>query len=385
MRFTITRRELLAGVSLVQRTAGSVNFMPILSHILIDAGPGGVGLCASDLESFARVSLEGRVDAPGRVTVPAKTLGDIAKLLSDEDVEISAEGNKVTVVCGFDSYTLAGTDAADFPDWPSPKFGAAVTLRQADFKRQIRSTIWSVPAKDPRRVLMGALIELSPKGVLCTGTNGRTLGHSAIETVEVKGADSARAVIHRGTLDEVEKALGGEGEMVLEFGARQVAFTIGKLTLITAVIEGNFPDYRNVVPDSFKKEIDLPRIAFDKAIQKAGILSELKFNSIVLSFGAGSVGVESSSAEAGAYKGRVEVAYSGEPFKIAFSHQYIHEVFRLAPDDIVRMKVKDAAAPVVFECASDPNSFYLVMPVRMADLEEEEESEEESEELETAD
>ncbi len=218
---------------------------------------------------------------------------------------------------------------------------------------------------------MGAYFILTPDGLVAVATDGRKLGKSIAEPVETKGKSKKEvsAIIPRNVLIEVDKAIGDEGEIEIALTERQAIFSITNLTYLCALIEGSFPKYETVIPATFKKKIELPKALLTDAISRAAILAERKFNSIVLAFSRNNLEISAQSFEDGSYEGQIEINYADEPFKIAFSHQYLTEVLRNMPDAIIRMKVKDSAAPVVFECDSDPTSLFLVMPVRMADLE----------------
>lgn len=371
MKATFARSTLLSGISLIQNSVSPAGTLPILANVLIEATARGVELIATDLETFSKVTLEARVEEQGRTTVPAKTLADIVRLLPDDDVAIVSTGNRLTLTCNRNIYHLSTMSADDYPEWPKADALKKITLKQADLKRLLRSTMFAIPTKDPRKVLMGALFQLTKDGLVCVATDGRKLGKATAEPVEVKGKgkDGLQAIIPGRVLAEIDKAIGDEGEIEIGLSERQAVFTVANLTYLATLIEGNFPKYDSVIPDSFKRAIELPKGILLDAITRAAVLAERKYNSIILSFEKNLIEISAQSFEDGSYEGQVEIAYTGEPFKIAFSHQYLQEVFKIAPDAILRMKVKDSAAPVVFECDSDPTALFLVMPVRMHDLE----------------
>lgn len=377
MKVIFARQTLLAGTAMTQNLVSGAGTLPILSNVLLEAGPDGVNLTATDLEAFARVALKGRVEEAGRATVPSKTLSDIVRRLPDDDVVLVTSGTRMTLTCNRNVYHLATMDAEDFPEWPRPEPTTKLTLRQADLKRLLGSTLFAIPAREPRKVLMGALFQLKKDGLICVATDGRKLGKAVAEPARVEGKKEFHAIVPGRILGEIDKNIGEEGEIELAFTDRQGIFKLNDLTYVTQLIEGSFPKYDSVIPETFKKTIDLPKATLDDAISRAGILAERKFNSVILSFARNAIDVQSKSFEDGSYEGQIEIDYDGEPFKIAFNHQYLHEVFRIVRDEKIRMKVKDPIAPVVFECDSDPTSLYLVMPVRMHDLEAEEEREDE--------
>lgn len=371
MKATFFRQTLLSGISLTQNVVSGASTLPILSNVLFDADDKGVHLIGTDLECFSRVRLEAHVEEKGRVTVPAKTLGDIVRLLPDDNVAIVTSGTRMTLTCNRNVYHLATMSADDFPEWPKFESTVKLTLRQADLKRLLRNTLFAVPSRDPRKVLMGVLFEISKDSVVGVATDGRKLGKTVIKPVSHEGKKSISAVIPERVLKEIDRAIGEEGEIRLELSDQRAAFTIDtlNLTYLTGLIDGKFPQYDSVIPASFLRTLDIPKNTLDEAIGRAAVLAERKHHSIVLTFQKNEIKVRSQSFEDGSFEGDVDIEYTGDPFKLAFNYHYLHDVFRVAPDATLRMKVKESTAPVVFECQSDPESLYLVMPVRIHDLE----------------
>jgi DNA polymerase-3 subunit beta len=262
--------------------------------------------------------------------------------------------------------------ADDFPDWPKLEAETTLTLRQADLKRILHNTMFAIPARDPRKVLMGVLFDVHEGRLTCVATDGRKLGKTVVEPVEVRGKRRGQAIIPEAILREIDHAIGEEGEIELAIGERQVMFRLSNLSYVSNRIEGTYPKYESVIPQSFTRTIKIAKTLLADAIARAAILAERKHHSIVLKFGAGQIDIVAQSFETGSYEGVIETDYDGEPFKIAFNHHYLQEIFKVIPDEVIDMKLKESNAPVVFEVESDPDTLYLVMPVRMTDLDAEE-------------
>lgn len=371
MKSTFSRPVLASGLSVTQSAVSSSSTLPILANVLLEADSSGVNLIATDLECFAKVHLEARVEESGRVTAPAKTIADIVRSLPDDDVALTTSGARMTLTCNRNVFHLSTMSPDDFPEWPHVEPQTRITLKQSDLKRLLKNTLFAQPQRDPRKVLMGTLFELKAGRLTCVATDGRKLGKSAVEPIEVRGKEEINAIIPGRVLAEIDRALGSEGEVEIGLSDQRAVVTLpnSNLTYLTSLIEGKFPQYSAVIPETFKKTIELPKQQLAEAIGRAAILAERKHHSIILSFGSNSINVKAQSFEDGSYEGEVGIDYDGEPFKIAFNFHYLHDVLRIAPDATIRMKVKESTAPVVFECESDPDSLYLVMPVRIHDLE----------------
>lgn len=374
MKATFSRQTLMSGIGLIQNIVSTSSTLPILSNLLFEADSSGVNLISTDLEGFAKVRLEANVAEAGRVTAPAKMLADIVRSLPDDEVALTTSGTRMTLTCNRNVFHLSTMTADDFPEWPKSEAGVTITIGQSDLRRLLRNTLFAMPGRDPRKVLMGALVEVSADRLTIVATDGRKLGKASAEPIEFKGEGERSVIIPGRVLTEIEKSLGDEGEVKLEISDQRAVFTLDnlKLTYLTSLIEGKFPQYQSVIPETFTRELQLPTALVDDAITRAAILAERKHHSIILSFGNGMIGIRAQSFEDGSYEGEVGIDYDGEPFKLAFNYNYLHDVFRVAPDATITMMVKESTAPVVFVCASDANSLYLVMPVRMHDLEGEE-------------
>jgi DNA polymerase-3 subunit beta len=255
--------------------------------------------------------------------------------------------------------------ADDFPDWPCIQPEVTVRLRQSDLKRALHNTMFAVPARDHRKVLMGVLFDIHDGRLTCVATDGRKLGKTVVDPQETTGeTNSIQAIIPDGILREIDRAIGEDGEIELSFTDRQVRFQLSNLTYISNLIDGAYPKYESVIPQSFTRTIRIQKTTLADAIARAAILAERKHHSIVLKFAPGQIEIVAQSFEMGTYEGVIETDYDGEPFKIAFNHNYLQEIFKVAADEVLDMRLKENNAPVVFEIESDPDTLFLVMPVR---------------------
>ncbi|HOE97192.1 MAG TPA: DNA polymerase III subunit beta [Candidatus Sumerlaeota bacterium] len=368
MKVVFERQSLASSLALVHNVVSSTTTMPILSNVLIEAAGEEVVLSGTDLESFGQVRIKANVEEGGRATASARLLTDIVRLLPDGDVNLETAGNRMTIRAARNTYALTTMPVDDFPDWPKVEPQLTIVLRQADLKRALHNTTFAIPTRDPRKVLMGVLFDVAEGKLTCVATDGRKLGKSIIEPVEIIGGSSIQAILPERILTEIDHAIGEEGEIRIAFAERQVVFSLSNLTYISNRIEGTYPKYEAVIPQTFKRTIKVQKTILSDAISRAAILAERKHHSIVLHFTNGQIEINARSFEDGSYEGSVETDYDGEPFRIAFNYQYLQEIFKVAPDAVIEMKMKEAAAPVVFECESDPDSLYLIMPVRMTDI-----------------
>lgn len=369
MKVTFDRQSLAAGIALVHNVVSTNTTMPILAHMLIEASGERAILSGTDMESFGRVELKATVEEAGQVTAPAKLLADIMRALPEGEVTLQTSGTRLTLLCQRSKYELTTMPTNDFPDFPKVEPETTVVLRQADLKRILKNTMFAIPTRDPRKVLMGVLFDFADGRLTCVATDGRKLGKAVVEPSESRGAAKAQAIIPQTILNEINHAIGEEGEISIGIADRQIMFSLNNATYVANRIEGTYPKYEAVIPQSFKRTIKIQKNNLADAINRAAPVAERKHHSILLKFNPGQIQIAAQSFEDGSYEDEIEVDFDGEPFKIAFNHQYLQEIFKVITDPVIDMKIKENNAPVVFECESDPDALFLVMPVRMADLE----------------
>lgn len=370
MKVIFERQPLASGINLIQNMVSQSTPMPILAHIMIEATGSEAIFTGTDLESFGQVKLKAQVEEAGHITAPARLIADIVKVLPEGDVVFETTGKRLTVSCNKNSYDLSTLPPEEYPDWPQVEADTTFTLRQADLTRALQNTMFAIPSRDPRKVLKGIYVELEDGKLICVATDGRKLGKCVIEPVETRGQEKTSAIIPDSILREIDRAIGEEGEIDLAIGERQVKFTLSNVVYVANRIDGTYPQYSAVIPPSFKRTIKIQKNDLADAINRAGILAERQHHSILLEFKENMVEIKSQSSEEGTYEGQVEIDYDGEPFKIAFNYQYLQEIFKVTQDPVLDMKIKEATQPVVFEAESDPDSIFLVMPVRIAENEE---------------
>ncbi len=370
MKVIFERQPLAGGIALIQNVVNANSTMPVLSNVLIEAGAEATTIYGTDLESFGRVWLKAQVEEAGRVTVNAKLLGEIVRLMPAGEVTLETTGNQLAITGGRNNYAMGTMSAEDFPDWPRLEPETTITLLQKDLKRILHNTMFAIPTRDPRKVLMGVLFDLTGGRLTCVATDGRKLGKTVVSPLQVDGQSSFQAIIPERILHEIDKAIGEEGQIELAFSERQVRFQLDNLCYISNRLEGTYPRYEAVIPQTVKRTIRIQKTTLADAINRGAVVAERRHHSIMLKFSRGQIEIQAQSSEDGTYEGVVEIDYDGEPFKLAFNHHYLQEIFKVTPDALVDMKIKDVNSPVVFECDSEPDTLFLVMPVRISDVEE---------------
>lgn len=352
--------------SLVDRSA---NTIPVVANILVEANERGVQFRGTDTESLVTVNLNATVKKGGLTTVPAETFRDIVSLLPPmSEVTIEENGRRVTISCETNEYKLSTLPAEGFPEWPSEPGETKFQVAQKTFKAMIDATVYALPTKDHRRVLLGVYFELGGNALRMTATDGKKLARVSTAIPEVEGTGSASIVVPRKLLDNLSKALSNEGPVEIEFAARQVVFRFGNIVYRCNGIEGKYPDCEAVIPKEFPIIIGLNRDLFMQATRRAGVVTDDKNKSILLRFENNVCSFQSTAHDVGSFSGRLTLDYTGPAIELAFNYMFLIETLSHFATPEVRMQVKNQTAPVVFKSKEEEDRIALLMPIKLADL-----------------
>lgn len=377
MKAVFKRADLTLATSVVHNVVNLQSSLPILGNILIRAESGKVLFMASDLESNVRCEIAAEIEKPGAVTVPARTFADMVRVLPDADIALELEESRVRVRCEGLNYDLVTMDPEDFPAWPEIKAKTTLELPQKSLRRVIEQIIFAIPAKDPRRVLLGGYFDIHDRVLKCVATDGKKLAFVQSEADSRTGQEKISAIVPHKTLSEVSKTLGEEGTVHVRFGERQVAFDLGQVKYVTNIIEGPYPNYDLVIPKTFERTMTLPKGPLRSLIRQAAIIADEKSNSVILKFETDELRMNAVTYDIGSYAGSLAIKYDREPFEIVFNHRFLGEILDAIDTDEVLLKANKPVSPAVF-CGKDvANTLFVIMPIKLADLAEPEEVTEE--------
>lgn len=356
--------------SLVDRSAST---QPLLANLLIETSDQGVQFRGTDLEAVVTVKTGGNVVRPGRTTVPAETFRDLVKLLPPMgEVSIEDTGRKVVVQCETHDYKLMNLPADDFPEWPPVPGDTKFQISQKVLKNLIDATVYALPVKDHRRVLMGIYFELNENELRLTATDGKKLARISTSIPEVEGSGTAAIVVPRKLLDNLLKTLGSEGPVEIEIasganGPRQIAFRFDNITYRCNGIDGKYPDCDAVIPKDFPIQIDFNRDAFLLESKRAGIVTDEKSRSIILKFEDGQCHFSAMAHDLGTFVGSVAVDYNGAMMELAFNFTFLIETLSRFQNPELKMMIKNPTAPIVFKSKDEETRLSLLMPIKLAD------------------
>jgi DNA polymerase-3 subunit beta len=363
VKFRCDRDALSEALQTVQRGVSSRPGIPALTGVLIEASDDGhLTLMTTDLEVSARLTIEGvQVTEAGIALVPARLVGDTVKSLSDAPVEFETDQNQARLRCAAYEGTLRLLPAEDFPALQEPS-GTRVSVESPRFAEAVSQVGRAASRDEARPVLTGVLLEVTREGVVLVATDSYRL---SIRELVATAQGEARAIVPERAIAEAGRAASSDekGSIELFVDESQVSFRVGTLTLTSRLIEGEFPNYRQLLPEQHESRMTVSRQQLLDAVRRVGLLAR-DTTPVRLEFNALGVRLSSSSPDLGQAVETVEARYEGEDLTVAFNPQYLADGLTAAIGESVRLDVRDGLKPGVVRGDGDEFT-YLVMPVRL--------------------
>ena len=363
------REELLRGVQLVQNAISPRSTLPVLSNILFEATGDGIRLSSTDLEVGIRCYVKADVRSGGAITIPAKTLSEFIRTL-DEGKEISLttkDGQKMEIRAGRDRCSLACLPKDDYPALPEFNIEKAVSIPQNILKDMIKKTIFAVSSDETRYVLNGVNFILEKGKLTLVATDGRRLAYAEREVADKKSV--VNAIIPTKAVNELARVLGNDektGEVQMGFSENQVTFQFKDVVIISRLIEGNFPNFDQVIPKSHDVQLKFKTKNILSATQRAAVGTLDKGGSVKYSLSTGKLQISASAQGRIEVDAELEADYKGDPFVIAFNPIYLIDVFRSLEASDVFLELTTPLNPGVIRPVGDDNYKYVVMPMQVS-------------------
>jgi DNA polymerase-3 subunit beta len=340
--------------------------IPVLQNVLAEAKGGELRLSATDLDVSLRSGCPAEVAGEGSVTLGAKKLYEIARMLPESQVKVSLLADSwVQIDCEQSSFKMAGLPREDFPALPEAKPKKGVEMPGAALRQLISRTSFAITAEDARYYLAGALLVLEKDGISMVATDGHRLAYA-----HAKGAlkgDGSRVLVPRKAIQELAKLLEGEDSVSFQQVENHLLFGVGGRQLASKTIDGQFPAYEKVIAVGGDKRVAIGREALQMAIRRVSLLSSERSRAIRLSLQAGRLELLASSPDVGEARESLAVEYAGEPVEIGFNAQYLLDFLAAVQTDEVELLLKDAESQGLLQPkgGGDVEYRYVVMPMRL--------------------
>jgi DNA polymerase III subunit beta len=363
LRISCTKDDLVQGLSIVGRAVSTRTAIQILSGILLEARGEDLRLAATDMELSLRASVPARVEGDGSIVLPGRTLVDIARLLPGDDVTIehSAAESVVHLASGSASYTLHTYNAEDFPRLPELTDTQTFEVDREALLETITRVARAASRDEARPVLTGVLVQFAGGKLVMAATDSYRL--AVKETTLGSPAPELEAIVPSRALQELARVAGDADEVAVGVQENQVLFSVGGVWLTTRRIDGQFPNYRQLLPETFEHELTVPRAELLDVVRRASVMIQ-RATPLQLRFADGEVTVVARTHEVGESQESMPVAYTGEPLEIGFNAEFLREGLESVEGDDVRMKLISPLRPAILTDEGDDFT-YLVMPIRL--------------------
>jgi DNA polymerase-3 subunit beta len=369
MNLIISKEQIINGLQAVQNVVSSRTTLPILSNVLMRAEGDRVEFTATDLDVTIACSVEAKIKKPGVSTVPVKKLFGIVRELNGSEIEIEVdEKNTCIIHCGASLYKIHGLSADEFPPLPKFKDDKKISMPQETVKAMLKKTSFAISTDESRYVLNGVFVSLKDHKMTVVATDGRRLA-LVDEEVDISEKSQGEFIVPAKAVNELNRLLQEKGDLEIKFSENQAAFKLKddkgfSILLITKLIEGNYPNYRQVIPAETKERVPLQREEFLHALRRAEIMTSEKANSVRLTFGKNNLAITANSPEVGEARESLAVNYKGKEIAIAFNAKYLIEPLNALTEDEIFFELIDELSPGVLKINGP--FLYVVMPMRLS-------------------
>lgn len=342
--------------------------MPVLANALLSSTDDHMDIVVTDLEICMRATVPGvTVSEPGRLTVNARKLYEVVKELPAAEVEVrSTENEWVEIRSGRATFHIAGLPADDFPTIPSTDDIPWHTVAEARLGRCLELVSYAISNDETRYHLNGIYVESEDGEVRFVATDGHRLSYTSESADDMGGlAFENGVIIPRKAVQELRKLLDGNGEVEVGFGKNHGSMRKGHESLLFQYVDGEFPDYRRVIPKGNDIRLEIDKEALLKAIQRVSLISADRSRGIRLGFTEGEARVSANHPDVGDAAETVECGYSGEDLAIGFNASYLVDVLKVIGTDRVDLGFKDGASQGTLREVGNDRFLAIVMPMRI--------------------
>jgi DNA polymerase-3 subunit beta len=367
MKVTCPREELAQKLGVVGRAVSSRTSVNILTGIMLRAEDGRLSLAATDMEISLRVTLDAQVEEEGSVVIPGRLLVDIVRLLPAGDVTLEhrAEEGIAHLVCGSATYGLHTYSPDDFPRLPEIAPDESFSIERAALLDTIMKVSRSASRDESRPVLTGVLVRFEAGKLIMAATDSYRLSVKETEITEGP-AGEVEAIVPARALSELARIAQASDADSLTVGIQenQIVFAVDDVWLTARRIDGQFPNYRQLLPETFEAEVELPRDELLDVVRRTGLMAQRK-SPLRLRFEEGQLTISAQTQDVGEAHESLPAAYTADPIEIGFNAEFLRDGLESLEDDQVRLRLISPLRPGLIQGAGD-DFLYLIMPIRLA-------------------
>ncbi len=362
MKTSVTRDNLASGLRRALSVVSTRTTIPVLNNVLIEADDGKLALTTTDLEVQVRTEVEAVIEESGVTTLPARKFGQLVNALPPGEVHFETGDNESTAItCGNSHFRLVGLDPQEFPNDASFEAQWSFSLPAVEFRKMINKVSYAVSLDDPRQVLSGILLSLRNNNLIAVATDGKRL--ALLERgLDGESMPEGDVILPDKVVKELERLLENQGDLSVELSDSRAAFTFDGTRITSKLVDGAYPNYRQVIPGGFTKSVVIPREVFADVLNRVSMVVSETSASVKLLIEPAKMTVSAQSPEVGEASEPLEVSYEGDPIQFAFNPYFIADPLRRLECDQLVLQFNDQFSPV--SLSGDEGFLYVLMPMR---------------------
>ena len=374
MKFKINKDHFSNGLQQVLNVVATRSTMPILSNVLIEAADGHISLTTTNLDLGIRCRIKADVSSTGTITLPVRKLATIVRELPQSDVFVeTSDKQQAKITSGGSNFKIMGIGSDEFPPLPTFENRKVFELSQEQIVGMLKSVSYAQSNDENRYILNGLYFNFADEELTLVATDGRRLGLTSLVT-EVSEENTGCLILPAKTVAELERLMGKGEKVKIAFNDRQAAFEIAiaesgdtglvdHLYLVSKIVEGNYPNYRQVIPKETEHRVKIERELMLECVHRAALVTSDKSNSVKLKMTKNLLEISGSSSEYGESHESMAIAYDGPEVQVAFNPQFLMEPLKALTKDEVFFEFKDELSPGLFKTLD--NFICVIMPLRL--------------------
>lgn len=365
MKFTISKEAFLDGLQQVQHVVSTRATLPILSNVLLEADGDSLQFTTTDLDVGVTGSVKAEISQGGSTTIPARRLAGIVRELPAADVSVEVDGkNAASIRSGPSFFKILGLAKDEFPPLATFDGASEFKMDQKALKEGLKLTGYAISTDETRYVLNGIYCSFRGGSLTLVATDGRRL--AMVENdLEFPESQETDIIVPTKAVNELQRLLKDEGEVKIMLSDSQIGFELNDNLLVSRLIDGNYPNYKQVIPEETKERITLDRETFLSTVNRISLLANEKSNSVKFVFGADQIEVTANSPDVGEASETIAVSYKGPEFSIAFNPDFLMAPLRNIDRDEIHLDLIDEMSPGVIK-TEGANFLYVLMPMRVS-------------------
>ncbi len=364
MKILCKKEDLLLGVNTVNRAVSTKNTLPILQGIKLRTEGSSLWFEATDLEIGIRCQLTVNVLEEGQVVIPAKLFSEIVRKLPDTEIKIESQGSNINIYYHSSDFAINGFDPEEYPEITDITSSDTIEIPATIFKTMIRQTLIACAVEETRPVFTGILLQIEGESINLVSTDTHRLAFS--QSTLPSNQKEFKGIIPSKTMQEVYRLLQDDDILYINYSNSRIILKFGAIQILTRLIDGQFPNYKQVIPQSCTTKLLIETQKFLETVERASLLSRdnyLKTNTVRFNIENSSININQFS-ETGKINENVDIQQDGEDVTIAFNAKYIIDVLKVVDTENILMESSGTFSPCVFRPENDENYLCLVLPLR---------------------